>query len=36
MWFAWACAALVLAAALPATAFAADRVVLGEEFMATW
>jgi len=33
---AWALAALVVATAFPVTAFAADRVVLGEEFTSTW
>ncbi|UCG16609.1 MAG: hypothetical protein JSV19_00960 [Phycisphaerales bacterium] len=36
MRFGWAVAALVLVTAVPQTALAADRVVLGEEFTATW
>jgi hypothetical protein len=35
VWFRWTLATLVAAATVPATAFAADRVVLGEEFSNT-
>ena len=36
MRFWWTVAGLVLLVAVPQTALAADRVVLGEEFTATW
>ena len=36
MRFGWAVSALVLLAAVPQTVLAAERVVLGEEFTATW
>ena len=34
--FAWAAAALAAAIWAPPAAFAAERIVLGEEFTATW
>ena len=36
MWLGWPVAALVVATAFPATAFGAERCVLGEYFNATW
>ena len=35
-WFACVLAALTMAAMAPLSALGADRVVLGEEFSATW
>ncbi len=35
-WFGLALAALSAATVVPKTSFAADRMVLGEEFTATW
>ena len=36
MRFGWTAAALLLVAAVPQTGLGAERVVLGEEFTATW